>query len=137
MRRIDLQAYAETKLQDARLLANHERASNAYYLAGYSVELALKACIAKQISANTIPDKDLIRNVYSHEFSKLIGLAGLSGELKRELARDQVFAVNWAIASEWVPDARYRPYTMFEAQALLDAIEDSEHGVIQWIRRFW
>lgn len=123
---------AEARPGDARLLLEHRRASNAYDLAGYSVEIALKASIARQIAADTIPDKDLIRNVYSHEFMKLVGLAGLSGELRREQPRDRTFAVHWAVADEWLPDARYRSYTMFEAQALLDAIEDAEHGVMQF-----
>ncbi len=101
------------------------------------MEFALKACIAKQISADTIPDRNFIRNVYSHEFSQLVGLAGLSGELKRELSNNSSFAVNWAISSEWLPDARYRSYTMFEAQTLFETTENSESGVIQWIRRFW
>lgn len=137
MRRSDLQSLAEAKLEDAGLLLGGGRASNAYYLVGYAVEFALKACIARQISANTIPDREFIRNVYSHEFSKLIGLAGLSGELKRELKDNQPFAVNWAISSEWLPDARYRSYTMYEAQALFEAVGNPDNGVIQWIRRFW
>jgi len=137
VRREDLQALSEAKLEDARLLLADGRASNGYYLVGYAVELALKACIAKQISANTIPDRNFIRDVYSHEFSKLVGLAGLSAELKSELAGNSTFAVNWAISGEWLLDARYRSYTMFEAQTLFEAVADPNNGVVQWIRRFW
>jgi HEPN domain-containing protein len=137
VRRDELQKLAEAKLAEAHLLLRYNRATNAYYLAGYAVELALKACIAKQISANTIPDKDFIKNVYSHEFAKLVNLAGLASELKREQRKEPNFAANWAIAAEWLPDARYRPYTMFDAQTLFEAIAHPEHGVLQWIRRFW
>lgn len=137
LRKDELQALAQAKLDDAALLLVHDRASNAYYLAGYSVELALKACIASQISHNTIPDRDFVRNIYSHQFPQLIGLAGLSSELKRALSGNPNFAANWAISSEWLPEARYRSYTLFEAQTLVEAIADSDDGVLQWIRRFW
>lgn len=137
MRRSELKPLAQAKLEDARLLLAHKRPSNAYYLGGYAIELALKACIAKQISSDTIPDKDFIRNVYSHEFSQLTGLAGLSSELKREIKDDPLFAANWAIIREWLPDARYRSYTFFEAQTLLEAVGHRDNGAFQWIKRFW
>ena len=47
-KRVDLQALAQAKLDDAKLLFDNGRFSNAYYLAGYAVELGLKACIARQ-----------------------------------------------------------------------------------------
>lgn len=137
MKRSELQALAQAKLDDAGILLAHKRPSNAYYLGGYAIELALKACIARQITTDTIPDKDFIRNVYSHEFSQLVGLAGLSSELKREIKGDPLFAANWAIAREWLPDARYRSYTIFEAQTLIEAVGHLENGAFQWIKRFW
>ncbi|MDQ2083721.1 HEPN domain-containing protein [Xanthobacteraceae bacterium Astr-EGSB] len=56
-KRIDLQANAEAKSADAKLLLQHGRYSSAYYLAGYSIEIGLKACIALQVAAETIPGK--------------------------------------------------------------------------------
>ncbi len=47
---------AAAKCEDATLLLAHARFSSAYYLAGYALELALKACIAKQFAAEVIPD---------------------------------------------------------------------------------
>jgi HEPN domain-containing protein len=56
-KRSELQTRAQAKLDDAILLLQHGRYTNAYYIAGYAVELGLKACIAAQIDAETIPDK--------------------------------------------------------------------------------
>lgn len=56
MKRTDLQALAQAKIDDAAVLLQYGRSGNAYYLAGFSIELGLKACIAAQISADTIPD---------------------------------------------------------------------------------
>ncbi|MEA2988324.1 MAG: hypothetical protein QOG83_1035, partial [Alphaproteobacteria bacterium] len=55
-----LQVLALAKVDDARLLFENQRYSNAYYLYGYGVELGLKACIARQILAETIPDKTIL-----------------------------------------------------------------------------
>jgi hypothetical protein len=137
LRRVDLQQLAEAKLSDAILLANFERWSNAYYLAGYSVELALKACVARQIAAETIPDKSVIQNIYSHEFVKLVGVAGLKGELNRRLNGNTQFAANWALALEWGPDRRYQSSSAMEAQYLLASVSDTKSGVLEWIRQYW
>ena len=99
-KRTDLQAYAQAKLDDACILLQNRRYSNAYYLAGYAVELGLKACIAAQISAETIPDKEFIKKILYHEFPILIGLAGLATELKDQKDKDPIFGANWAIVSE-------------------------------------
>lgn len=41
----DLEKLAQIRLEDSLFLLQAGRASSAYYLAGYAVELALKACI--------------------------------------------------------------------------------------------
>lgn len=46
--RLDFQALAEMRYDDAEVLYQGGRYSAAYYTAGYVVECALKACIAKQ-----------------------------------------------------------------------------------------
>jgi hypothetical protein len=56
----DLQQLAELRLMDAVLLHENARYSSAYYLSGYAVELALKACIARQIVQNMIPDRGFV-----------------------------------------------------------------------------
>lgn len=136
-RRADLRALAQSKLDDAIILLNHKRFSNAYYLAGYAVELGLKACISAQISADTLPDKALIKGILSHEFSTLIGLAGLAQELKHQQDADEHFASNWAIVSEWKPDTRYDLGDSTSAQLLIQAIADPTYGVLQWIKTHW
>ncbi len=136
-KRTDLQSYAQAKLDDACILFQNGRYSNAYYLAGYAVELGLKACIAVHINAETIPDKEFIRNVWSHKFQVLIGLAGLATELKDQKDKDPVFAANWAIVSEWSPDARYDPRDVTSAQTIITAIAHPESGVLQWIKIHW
>jgi len=137
MRRRDLQGFAQSKLDDAVLMLQHQRWSSAYYLAGYAVEFALKACIARQVASETIPDKAFLRDVFSHKFPELVGLAGLRLELRQAQDGDPDFASYWAIVLEWTPDVRYSGSGALEAQLLAQAVGEPEHGVLQWIRRFW
>lgn len=135
--RTDLQANAQAKLDDAVLLLKQGRYSNAYYLAGYAVEIGLKACIAAQITAETVPAKEFIKGILNHEFTGLVGLAGLKGEIKLEQDKDPDFAANWAVVSEWTSDKRYEAIDPASAQALIDAIADPKSGVLRWIKTRW
>ena len=136
-KRSDLRANARAKLDDAILLLENRRYSSAYYLAGYAVEIGLKACIAAQISAETIPDKAFIKGVLNHQFKTLVGLAGLAGLLKDEENNDQIFATNWALAAQWEPDARYDAIDPMSAQLLVEAIANPTSGVLKWIKTHW
>lgn len=137
LKREDLQANAQAKLDDAIILLQHGRFSNAYYLAGYAVEIGLKACIAAQISAETIPDKAFIKRILDHDFMNLVGLAGLAKALKDQEDQDDVFGANWALVCEWLPDSRYESSDPTSAQAIMSAIIDPKSGVFSWIKTHW
>jgi len=132
-----LQSLAQEKLEDATALVGDNRWSNGYYLAGYAVELALKACIAKAFKAETIPDRNLVNATYQHNFKNLVGTAGLSAELRNKEQADAGFAANWGVVNSWSPDARYASATEQDAKELLRAISDEKDGVFEWIKVFW
>ena len=50
LQRTELQAIANAKLQDAELLFQNGRHSNAYYLFGYAAEIAIKSRISRLFS---------------------------------------------------------------------------------------
>ena len=53
-------------------------------MAGYAVECALKACIAKRTQAHDFPPKpQFVRDLYQHDIESLANLAGLRSELRR------------------------------------------------------
>ena len=97
MRRPDLQLLAKAKIDDARLLVAHHRAGNAYYLAGYAVELGLKACIARQVLAEVIPDRRFLSAVYDHDLERLVVAADLSDRFAERRRNDPSFAASWVI----------------------------------------
>jgi len=137
LKRQDLQALAESKLKDATFLQHSGRSSNAYYLAGYAVEFGLKACIARKVAPETIPDPSFLKNVLSHDFPTLIGLAGLKSAWKSEQDTNSAFAANWGIVSEWKPEVRYETRDSMSATLLIQAISHTESGVLKWIKANW
>jgi hypothetical protein len=137
MKRNVLRAIAQAKLDDAVLLLQHGRFSNAYYLAGFAIEIGLKACIAKQIAADTIPDKGFVNAIYQHGLKSLVSTAGLSTSLADKEAADPAFAANWALVAGWSPEVRYDTVDNYSAQLMLQAILEDNSGVFAWIKAHW
>jgi len=133
----DLEALASTRLDDALFLFQAGRASSAYYLAGYSVELALKACISKAFQPDTIPDKTFVNELYTHSLAKLLGTAGLTAPFESDSKLDPRLAASWGIVSNWTEASRYSLWDSVSAGSLIVAIADVDHGVFQWVKKHW
>jgi hypothetical protein len=135
--KIDLQKLAQVRLDDAILLLQNNRSSSAYYLGGYAVELALKACISKLFQPNVIPDKAFVDAVYTHKLDNLLSTAGLSVKFKADCTADHLLAAYWGVASQWRETSRYEMWDPMSAAALLQAIHEPSHGVFQWVKQQW
>jgi len=138
MNRTDLQTIAEIRVQEATALRDQGHRQGAYYLLGYAVECALKACIAKQIREHDFPDKRLIQGSYTHDLKELLNLSGLKGNFKVEVGRNKAFSVNWEIVEGWNEAFRYR--TNVEEMIVNDffaAVLDGSNGVLPWLKRWW
>ena len=90
MNRKDLKALALTRLREAKVLLANGEYSGAYYLAGYVVECALKACIAKRTRIHDFPDKQRALDSWKHDPTKLINTADLQTERNWEIGADKV-----------------------------------------------
>ena len=135
--RSDLQRLAETRLREARTLFEAGHYAGAYYLAGYVVELSLKACIAKQFKAEVIPDWKFFRDTKTHKLADLVGLGGLEVALTETRSMDAQFDAYWTAVTNWTVDSRYEDTTEALASQLIEALEDPVHGVLQWIKTHW
>ncbi|MFQ2706694.1 HEPN domain-containing protein [Aeromonas caviae] len=133
----DLQRLAEMRLADAVFLLENNKHSSAYYLAGYAVELAIKACAAKLFQNNSIPDKSLVQALYTHSLEQLMNTSGLLPSLKEKINSDSVFGANWGIATKWNEGSRYEFWDPIAATTLIGAIIDEEHGVFLWVKNHW
>ena len=137
MNRADLQALATTRLVEARDLLRSGHASGAYYLAGYAVECALKACIARQVRRFEFPDKTTVDASYTHSLTKLVGVAGLDTSLNADRKSTPALDINWAVVKDWNEASRYRTPTLKEARDLVTAIGARKYGVLSWLKRRW
>ena len=136
--RADFQEMAEVRLEEAKSLLDIGKWGGAYYLAGYALELSLKACIIKALMAtDAFPDKEFSKNCYTHSVDKLVGLAKLQDELKNAGDADPDLRANWAVARDWSEEKRYHRIEKAEAEALYIAIADSAHGVLPWSKTQW
>ena len=74
MNREGLQSISRQRRREAAALLKAKLFPGAYYLAGYSVECALKACIAKQTSKHDFPNKKLAAEAWTHDLKSWVQL---------------------------------------------------------------
>lgn len=137
MNRKDLKALALTRLREAKVLLANGEYSGAYYLAGYIVECALKACIARQTRLHDFPDKNRADASWKHEPEPLVRAAGLQPSLEAESKADPQFRANWDVVKDWKVNSRYVGWDKKEAQDMVRAVSESRHGVLRWLKRHW
>lgn len=138
MNRQDFQALASVRLEEAKALLDAGHPAGAYYLAGYAIECALKACIASKTREHDFPpDPETARQIYSHRLPVLLVRAGLDGQLSREAPEGSPLDRHWATVLRWKEDIRYRPIDAGQARTLYNAIADPQNGVLGWLQRNW
>lgn len=138
MNRADFKKLALARLGDAQILFRNRRFSAAYYIAGYAIECALKACIAKKTKRYDFPPgHDYIRLCYTHSFDNLRDASGLKGAIEMKRATDPSFDRNWWLVNSWSEKSRYDSHTAKEAKELLAAISDPLTGVLECIKQYW
>ena len=134
MLKSDFEHLAQIRVREARLLLAGHEFDGCYYLAGYAVEAALKACIAKATRRFEFPDKDRANRVFTHDLARLLQAAELVVEMRNEAVGLQE---KWALVLKWTVDARYsvgKPHDV--AADFLDAAA-GRGGIIPWLKRHW
>ncbi|HEX9198822.1 MAG TPA: DNA-binding protein [Acidobacteriaceae bacterium] len=137
MNRNDLQRLAGTRIREAKTLFRAAEYSGAYYLAGYAIECALKACIAKGVKRYDFPEKGLADKVFTHDLPTLLKHSRLNVELEATCKANPDFATCWDAVIKWSETSRYTVWTRNQAEELLDAILRRKDGVMPWIKQRW
>jgi hypothetical protein len=135
--RRDFQQLSEARLRDACILYENNRDSSAYYLAGYSIEFALKACISRQFRSDEIPEKSFVHAIHTHNPNDLMKVSGLAAEFKDACNTDSRLAASWGIVCNWSESSRYANWDHMAAASLLQSITDEKSGVLQWLKKHW
>lgn len=138
MNRSDLQQLADLRVKEAKVLLDQCLFDGAYYLLGYAIECAFKACIAKKTKQYDFPpDRKIIEAIYQHDPSKLLKASGLESEHKREIQANVDFADNWKIVQLWSEHSRYRVgRSEAEVKSFFSAVVSNE-GVLPWLKKYW
>ena len=138
MNRTALQRISSLRVREARSLLRAGHPPGAYYLVGYAVECALKACVAGQVKQYDFPDKKLVNAAYTHNLEDLVKVAGLSLAFKRACQGNSDLAVNWAVVKDWSESSRYKiEITAAEARDMVSACTSRKNGVLTWIKSKW
>ena len=135
MNKQDLMLLSKVRIKEARVLLSAEHFSGAYYLAGYSVECAIKACIAGQIRSSVVPEKNFGQQFYQHNLENLVRYAGLWAPLQAAISANRALSVNWVLVKDWSEQSRYfHDTSKAQADDLLAAITARKTGILSWVK---
>jgi HEPN domain-containing protein len=127
------------RLAEARLLLTRGHFCGAFYLAGYAVECALKAKIAKRLRVHDIPDPKSIEQTKTHDLQDLLKQSQLHIKFGKASGRRPQLAVNWDIivgVDGWSEESRYNEtINKTQAERIIEAIDNPSDGILQWIKK--
>jgi HEPN domain-containing protein len=139
--RNELKQLAKTRLKEAKFLFDTGFYDGACYLAGYVVELALKARICKILDLAEYPQSGEISRAYkTHRYGDLLMLSGLERKFSDAIGTNSSLLANWTLLTKWTEELRYLPIgssSKKDAKDIINALEDPKDGVFTWIKKRW
>jgi hypothetical protein len=136
MDRDAFQDLALIRLRESKALLEDGCWDGAYYLCGYVVECALKACISKRTKRYEFPPpRSTIEKYYTHNLKLLMESAGLDVQLNQDMKKDSDLEINWNIVTVWNESCRYERRNENNARELYSAVYDPDHGVLKWLKQ--
>ena len=105
---------ANLRYEEACCLLNNKMWDGAFYLAGYSIELLLKARICKNLRIDNFFEfalpvkKELYRVFKNHNIRELIMLTGFYDDFLRIGMEDKNLIDHWSKVFEWSEGSRYK-----------------------------
>ena len=137
MNRKLFQTVSALRVQEADVLLKAGQYEGAYYLIGYAIECALKACVAKQVKQYDFPDKKIANEAFTHDLEKLMKVAGLAPEFDLDRKVNAALDLNWAVVKDWAESARYElGITSAQARDLFSACTGKD-GILPWVKSRW
>lgn len=131
--RDELKQLARTRLKEAQALYSTGLYDGSSYLAGYVVELALKARICRVLDVEQYPVAgEIARSFKTHNLDDLLRLAGLQRKFDQAKAANPNLLTNWSLVTQWSEQFRYNPVgtsPKVRAGDILAALDDPADGV--------
>lgn len=138
--RDELKAISKMRFKEVKVLYRNRLYDGAKYLSGYVVETALKARVCKILDSDYPVTGEVSKSFLTHKFDTLVKLGGLQKALDNELNSNVNFKTNWSLLTCWTEAFRYNPIgtsSQADVQDLINALNDSNDGVLTWIKRRW
>jgi len=154
----EIKALASERLEEAKILCESGRYDGAFYLAGYSIELTLKAKICERFGIDNLFDgvkseksmSEVKQKLKTHDISQLLIFCGLSKKLQTAIAnRNTVLMETYGyliagtqrnstamVDTEWSEQVRYLPVGSQQEQYVkrfVALLQDNQNGLLQWI----
>ena len=151
-----IKVLVKTRLEEAEVLCNAGKYDGAFYLAGYSVELMLKAKVCEKFGFDDLfdesPDVDkelktpigeVKKSIKTHNLSVLLIYTGLVRQLQLDKVNNpklmQVYGYLMSIQGNnqtpWSEQARYLPIGSqkeVDVKAFIQSLKDND-GLLKWI----
>jgi hypothetical protein len=134
----DIRQLADLRIEEADNLNKVGFPDGAFYLAGYAVELYLKAKICENLNLPTFyaqyaPKTDLAKTFLIHNLDRLLLLSGLLPKFEAEKISDPVFRGHWLNIESWSEKCRYDEQGTHISKETMAFIE-SVKFITQWIK---
>ncbi len=145
----EIKNLAMQRLEEARILFRNGMSDGAFYLAGYSVELMLKAKICERLGIPNLFDEshpnnktisgigELRKILKTHNLFILLIISGLKTKFDDEKATNKELAkANSLLFNAWDENARYKPCGYMldkDVEKLLNLLTGVK-GILTWIK---
>lgn len=125
---------ASKRFAEAKLLKKGELNSGAYYLGGYVIEFALKACYCQKVKKGEFPpERSIYDKLYDHDLNKLLDVSGIKPDFYKEVKTNDDLQSAWDLIKDWSEKTRYAVFTRNDAESLIKSMEI----VFDWIKTKW
>ena len=146
----EIRNLAKQRLSEAEILYQNGKYDGAFYLAGYSIELTLKAKICERLGipnlfdetdANTNSIKgisEIRKTLKTHNLFTLLIFSGLKIKFDNDKATNiELAKANSLLFNAWDENARYKPCGHMldkDVEKLINLLSQS-NGILSWIEQ--
>ncbi len=146
----EIKDLASQRLKEAKILYENQMFDGAFYLAGYSVELLLKAKICERLGIPNLFDEtdvntnsikgigEIRKTLKTHNLFTLLIFSGLKIKFDRDKATNIDLAKsNSLLFNAWDENARYKPCGHMQdkdVEKLINLLSDP-NGILTWIEQ--
>jgi hypothetical protein len=144
----EIEKLSVERIEEAQILFGSKKFDGAYYLSGYSIELALKAKICRLLKIPNLFTSDekklqdiggiveVRKALKTHNLFTLLIFSGLKEKFEIDKATIKSLSLGSSIFFQnWSANLRYRPCGSVEEAECMELLEllTCEEGILKWI----